>query len=95
VSGTPGRIAGALRLTSLRMRLVVVFALVALIAAAAASGIAYWINRDAVLTRAQNAALNDFRWATTPAPCPAGRGATRCGTRPRPWPTAPSATRWC
>ena len=61
MSGTPGRIAGALRLTSLRMRLVVVFALVALIAAAAASGIAYWINRDAVLTRAQNAALNDFR----------------------------------
>ncbi|MEE1939351.1 HAMP domain-containing sensor histidine kinase [Streptomyces sp. TRM 70361] len=52
---------GALRLTSLRLRLVVVFALVALIAAAAASGIAYWINRDAVLTRAQDAALNDFR----------------------------------
>ncbi|HEX5566137.1 MAG TPA: HAMP domain-containing sensor histidine kinase [Streptomyces sp.] len=50
-----------LRLTSLRLRLVVVFALVALTAAVAASGIAYWINRDAVLTRAQNAALNDFR----------------------------------
>jgi two-component system sensor histidine kinase MtrB len=61
VSETPGRLVGALRLTSLRLRLVVVFALVALTAAVAASGIAYWINRDAVLTRAQNAALNDFR----------------------------------
>ncbi|MDG9705732.1 cell wall metabolism sensor histidine kinase WalK [Streptomyces sp. DH37] len=61
MSETPGRLAGALRLTSLRLRLVVVFALVALTAAVAASGIAYWINRDAVLTRAQNAALNDFR----------------------------------
>ncbi|WP_078591544.1 sensor histidine kinase [Streptomyces megasporus] len=50
----------ALRLTSLRMRLVVVFALVALIAATAASGIAYWLNRDAVLTRTQDAALDDF-----------------------------------
>ncbi|UGY93291.1 sensor histidine kinase [Streptomyces gobiensis] len=48
-------------LPSLRLRLVVVFALVALTAAVAASGIAYWINREAVLTRAQNAALNDFR----------------------------------
>ncbi|GAA2395665.1 two-component system sensor histidine kinase AfsQ2 [Streptomyces glaucosporus] len=61
MSATPGRVMESLRLTSLRMRLVVVFALVALIAATAASGIAYWINRDAVLTRAQNAALNDFR----------------------------------
>ncbi|MCI0384666.1 HAMP domain-containing sensor histidine kinase [Streptomyces sp. CNQ085] len=61
MSGSPGRIAGSLRLTSLRLRLVVVFALVALTAAVAVSGIAYWINRDAVLTRAQNAALNDFR----------------------------------
>ena len=48
-------------LPSLRLRLVVVFALVALTAAVSASGIAYWLNRDAVLTRAQNAALNDFR----------------------------------
>ncbi|MCW7991803.1 hypothetical protein XF35_43145, partial [Streptomyces platensis subsp. clarensis] len=55
-----GIIAG-LRLTSLRLRLVVVFALVALTAAAAASGIAYWLNREAVLTRTQNGALNDFR----------------------------------
>ncbi|HET6635281.1 MAG TPA: HAMP domain-containing sensor histidine kinase [Streptomyces sp.] len=50
-------------LPTLRLRLVVVFALVALTAACAASGIAYWLNRDAVLTRAQNAALNDFRKA--------------------------------
>ncbi|MET9863687.1 HAMP domain-containing sensor histidine kinase [Streptomyces smyrnaeus] len=50
-------------LPSLRLRLVVVFALVALTAAVSASGIAYWLNRDAVLTRAQNAALNDFRKA--------------------------------
>nr|WP_245833804.1 HAMP domain-containing sensor histidine kinase [Streptomyces aidingensis] len=51
---------GALRLTSLRFRLVTVFALVALIAAVSVSGIAYWLTRDAVLTRSQNAALNDF-----------------------------------
>ncbi|WP_313896534.1 HAMP domain-containing sensor histidine kinase [Streptomyces sp. GC420] len=51
----------ALRWTSLRLRLVVVFALVALTAAVSASGIAYWLNREAVLTRAQDAALNDFR----------------------------------
>ncbi|MGW7518293.1 ATP-binding protein [Streptomyces sp. NPDC054796] len=59
----PGRLrawfAGVL--PTLRLRLVVVFALVALTAAVSASGIAYWLNRDAVLTRAQNAALNDFR----------------------------------
>jgi len=65
VTGTPGPVrgwaAGLLRLTSLRLRLVVVFALVALTAAVSASGIAYWLNRDAVLTRTQNAALNDFR----------------------------------
>ncbi|MBN3931056.1 HAMP domain-containing histidine kinase [Streptomyces verrucosisporus] len=61
MSGSLGGITGSLRLTSLRLRLVVVFALVALTAAVAVSGIAYWINRDAVLTRAQNAALNDFR----------------------------------
>ncbi|MGW0819915.1 ATP-binding protein [Streptomyces sp. NPDC002845] len=49
-----------LRFTSLRLRLVVVFGLVALTAAVSASGIAYWLNREAVLTRAQDAALNDF-----------------------------------
>jgi two-component system sensor histidine kinase MtrB len=40
---------------------VVVFALVALAAAVSASGIAYWLNREAVLTRTQDSALNDFR----------------------------------
>ncbi|MFY1677094.1 MULTISPECIES: sensor histidine kinase [unclassified Streptomyces] len=49
-----------LRLTSLRLRLVVVFGLVALTAAVSASGIAYWLNREAVLTRAQDAVLGDF-----------------------------------
>ncbi|UCM90005.1 sensor histidine kinase [Streptomyces marincola] len=60
-----GRVRGwlraLLRLTSLRLRLVTVFALVALVAAVSVSGIAYWLNRDAVLTRAQNTALRDFR----------------------------------
>ncbi|MGK5532431.1 ATP-binding protein [Streptomyces sp. URMC 129] len=60
-----GRVRGwlrrLLRLTSLRLRLVTVFAVVALVAAVSVSGIAYWLNRDAVLTRAQNAALRDFR----------------------------------
>jgi two-component system, OmpR family, sensor histidine kinase MtrB len=50
-----------LRFTSLRLRLVVVFGLVALTAAVSASGIAYWLNREAVLTRAQDAVLNDFQ----------------------------------
>jgi two-component system, OmpR family, sensor histidine kinase MtrB len=50
-----------LRWTSLRLRLVAVFAAVALTAAVSVSGIAYWLNRDAVLTRAQNNALNNFR----------------------------------
>lgn len=50
-----------LRFTSLRLRLVLVFGLVALAAAVSASGIAYWLNREAVLTRAQDAVLNDFR----------------------------------
>ncbi|MGY0492171.1 ATP-binding protein [Streptomyces sp. WG-D5] len=50
-----------LRFTSLRLRLVVVFALVALTAAVSASGIAYWLNREAVLTRTQDAALSDFK----------------------------------
>jgi two-component system sensor histidine kinase MtrB len=49
------------RWTSLRLRLVAVFAAVALTAAVSVSGIAYWLNRDAVLTRAQNSVLNDFR----------------------------------
>ncbi|GAA4903546.1 two-component system sensor histidine kinase AfsQ2 [Streptomyces coeruleoprunus] len=43
------------------MRLIVVFALVALTAAVSASGIAYWLNREAVLKRTQDAALGDFR----------------------------------
>ncbi|WP_415948087.1 ATP-binding protein [Streptomyces sp. KLOTTS4A1] len=50
-----------LRFTSLRLRLVVVFGLVALTAAVSASGIAYWLNREALLTRTQDAALNDFQ----------------------------------
>ncbi|MFF0741191.1 ATP-binding protein [Streptomyces sp. NPDC004111] len=50
-----------LRWTSLRLRLVVVFALVALTAAVSVAGIAYWLNREAVLTRTQDSALNDFR----------------------------------
>ncbi|QKW50324.1 HAMP domain-containing histidine kinase [Streptomyces buecherae] len=45
---------------SLRLRLMLVFAVVALVAAVSASGIAYWLNRDAVLNRTQNAALDDF-----------------------------------
>lgn len=56
-----GRASGLLRWTSLRLRLVVVFALVALTAAVSASGIAYWLNRNAVLDRTQNAVLKDFR----------------------------------
>ncbi|MGP4112931.1 sensor histidine kinase [Streptomyces sp. 4N509B] len=55
------RLRSVLRLTSLRLRLVTVFALVALVAAVSVAGIAYWLNRDAVLTRAQNAALSDFK----------------------------------
>lgn len=51
------------RLTSLRLRLIMVFGLVALTAAVSVSGIAYWLNRDAVLTRAQNLALDDFHQA--------------------------------
>ncbi len=50
-----------LRFGSLRLRLVAVFAAVALTAALSVSGIAYWLNRDAVLSRSQNAALDDFR----------------------------------
>ena len=64
-SAVPARVRGRLAglLPTLRLRLVVVFALVALAAAVSASGIAYWLNRDAVLTRAQDAALKDFRKA--------------------------------
>ncbi|GAA3374729.1 two-component system sensor histidine kinase AfsQ2 [Streptomyces sannanensis] len=54
-------ILAGLRWTSLRLRLVVVFGLVALTAAVSASGIAYWLNREAVLTRTQDTALGDFR----------------------------------
>ncbi|WP_093776899.1 HAMP domain-containing sensor histidine kinase [Streptomyces sp. yr375] len=54
-----GRLA-RLRLTSLRLRLVVVFGAVALTAAVSASGIAYWLNREAVLSRTQGAVLRDF-----------------------------------
>ncbi|WP_055493327.1 HAMP domain-containing sensor histidine kinase [Streptomyces sp. TP-A0356] len=50
-----------LRFTSLRLRLVVVFGLVALTAAVSASGIAYWLNREAVLTRTQDSVLRDFQ----------------------------------
>ncbi|MGW5252625.1 ATP-binding protein [Streptomyces sp. NPDC004012] len=50
-----------LRFTSLRLRLVVVFGLVALTAAVSASAIAYWLNREAVLTRTQDAVLRDFQ----------------------------------
>jgi two-component system sensor histidine kinase MtrB len=56
----PALLAGR-RWTSLRLRLLVVFALVALTAAVSASGIAYWLNREAVLTRVQEAALGDFK----------------------------------
>ncbi|WP_104820873.1 HAMP domain-containing sensor histidine kinase [Kitasatospora sp. MMS16-BH015] len=45
--------------------MIAVFAVVALATAVAASGIAYWLNRDAVLRRAQNSALNDFRVSLT------------------------------
>lgn len=54
-------ILAGLRFTSLRLRLVVVFGLVALTAAVSASGIAYWLNREAVLTRTQDAVLRDFQ----------------------------------
>lgn len=56
-----GWAAGLLRWLSLRLRLMLVFGLVALAAAVSASAIAYWLNRDAVLTRTQDAALDDFR----------------------------------
>ncbi|WP_256093783.1 MULTISPECIES: ATP-binding protein [unclassified Streptomyces] len=56
------RLLGAgVRFTSLRLRLVLVFGLVALTAAVSASGIAYWLNREAVLTRTQDNTLDDFK----------------------------------
>ena len=62
--GKPGSgLLHGLRTTSLRIRLIVVFALIALTAAVSVSGIAYWLNRDAVLKRTQDAALSDFRSA--------------------------------
>ncbi|MGW4204390.1 ATP-binding protein [Streptomyces sp. NPDC004726] len=62
MSGAAKRVVLAgLRWTSLRLRLVVVFAVVALTAAVSASGIAYWLNREAVLTRTQDSTLDDFR----------------------------------
>ncbi|GAA2995611.1 sensor histidine kinase [Streptomyces fulvorobeus] len=62
MSGPAGRtVLTGLRWTSLRLRLVVVFGLVALTAAVSASGIAYWLNREAVLTRTQDSVLGDFR----------------------------------
>lgn len=56
-----GWAAGLLRWISLRLRLVIVFALVALVSAVSVAGIAYWLNRDSVLTRTQDASLEDFR----------------------------------
>ncbi|WP_439654458.1 ATP-binding protein [Streptacidiphilus neutrinimicus] len=50
-----------LRLTSLRIRMIAVCSVVALAAAVSSSGIAYWLNRDAVLKRTQDTALADFR----------------------------------
>ncbi|WP_433341990.1 sensor histidine kinase [Streptomyces sp. CA-253872] len=54
-------LASGVRFTSLRLRLVLVFGLVALTAAVSASGIAYWLNREAVLTRTQDNTLDDFK----------------------------------
>ncbi|WP_406283205.1 ATP-binding protein [Embleya sp. NBC_00896] len=50
-----------MRLRSLRFRVLVAFAVVALIAAVSASGVAYWLTRTAVLERAQNSVLTEFR----------------------------------
>ncbi|WP_443042952.1 ATP-binding protein [Streptomyces sp. NBC_00370] len=58
---TKKAILAGLRWTSLRLRLVVVFGAVALTAAVSASGIAYWLNREAVLTRTQDSALDSFK----------------------------------
>ncbi|MDJ0385710.1 HAMP domain-containing sensor histidine kinase [Streptomyces sp. G-G2] len=61
IRAAAGSLLSGRRWTSLRLRLLLVFALVALTAAVSASGIAYWLNREAVLTRTQDAALGDFR----------------------------------
>ncbi|WP_331717347.1 HAMP domain-containing sensor histidine kinase [Yinghuangia sp. ASG 101] len=50
-----------MRLSSLRVRILAVFAIVALISAVAASGIAYWLTRNAVLQRAQDSVIKEFR----------------------------------
>jgi two-component system sensor histidine kinase MtrB len=50
-----------MRLSSLRFRVLVAFAGVALISAVAASGIAYWLTRTAVLARTQESVLKEFR----------------------------------
>lgn len=55
------RLGHALRLSSLRVRILAVFAIVALISAVAASGIAYWLTRNAVLQRAQDSVIKEFR----------------------------------
>ncbi|MEU9332246.1 HAMP domain-containing sensor histidine kinase [Streptomyces sp. NPDC048290] len=60
-AGARRAVLSGLRFTSLRLRLVVVFGLVALTAAVSASAIAYWLNREAVLTRTQDAVLRDFQ----------------------------------
>lgn len=61
-----------------------VFALVALTAAVSASGIAYWLNREAVLTRVQEAALGDFRqeMQNRAAALPADPTPRRCSAPP-------------
>ncbi|MQY15900.1 Sensor histidine kinase MtrB [Streptomyces sp. RB5] len=56
-----GWAASMLRWISLRLRLVIVFALVALVSAVSVAGIAYWLNRDSVLKRAQDSSLRSFR----------------------------------
>ncbi|MGA5701464.1 ATP-binding protein [Peterkaempfera bronchialis] len=88
-----GRLGRRLRLTSLRIRLIAVFAVVALTAAVSASGIAYWLNRDAVLKRAQDSALNDFRDSLTrnvtdmplKPSCDDLRALARVVASPQPW----------
>jgi two-component system sensor histidine kinase MtrB len=55
------RIGHAMRLSSLRVRILAAFAIVALISAVLASGIAYWLTRNAVLQRAQDSVIKEFR----------------------------------
>ncbi|MFC7468404.1 hypothetical protein ACFQVA_13905 [Actinomadura keratinilytica] len=94
--GARGRLLAGLRFTSLRLRLVLVFGLVALTAAVSASGIAYWLNREAVLTRTQDAALSDFHQElqSHAAALPPHPRRPNCGTRPPGWRTPVSITRW-